>query len=341
MAFNWKLFLEQHNIPYITKGPNVRSGNININCPWCRDDPSHHLGIFPDGGVSCWRDSNHSGTHTTLVAKLLGCSLSQASQLVNPKRNRLTEFEFISNSIDDLFSDKDYATDESTETGKLTLRNSFKKISWYGSSKIHFNYLKNRRKSLAYDKDEVNKIIDKYSLMYSLDYDWSSRVIYPVYRNQQLITWTGRSIQTNPAIRYKSLSHRENDYGGEVAVDNIKHTIGNYDSVMSTGGDKLFIVEGPFDFINFDLYSENLNCRAVCLYSTSIKPEQVRLLHSLKSRFNRFCVLLDGGQLENSITIMQELALLEPKLLIMEGDSDPGELTPEQVYGYCREDYYE
>ncbi len=77
---DWEAFFVDHGIEYVTRGPNVKRGNVNISCPYCGNDPSHHMGVSLDGkGFGCWRSANHAGKKPhNLIKALLGCSFNQA-----------------------------------------------------------------------------------------------------------------------------------------------------------------------------------------------------------------------------------------------------------------------
>ena len=54
--------LSDYRIDYDTEGKNTSTGFVSIACPWCEDDPSHHLGInLKEGYYTCWRSSEHRG----------------------------------------------------------------------------------------------------------------------------------------------------------------------------------------------------------------------------------------------------------------------------------------
>src|SRR6185312_5603411 len=90
--FDWEQFLDNHGIDYVTTGHNARRGNIGIACPWCGNDPSHHLGISTNGrGYHCWRNEAHSGKAPhRLVMALLGAKES-ALRVIAGKLNFLPE----------------------------------------------------------------------------------------------------------------------------------------------------------------------------------------------------------------------------------------------------------
>lgn len=53
---------DKHRIFWRDHGANTSKGNINISCPFCKNDPSMHMAIAEDGsGWYCWRNSRHQG----------------------------------------------------------------------------------------------------------------------------------------------------------------------------------------------------------------------------------------------------------------------------------------
>ena len=44
-------YLDDLGVDYISEGKNVSSGWIEINCPFCGQDPSKHLGINLETGL--------------------------------------------------------------------------------------------------------------------------------------------------------------------------------------------------------------------------------------------------------------------------------------------------
>ena len=312
------------------------SGNININCPWCGDDPSHHLGIFVEerdgGGFACWRNQDHKGPGPKLVQKILKCDWEEACRIfgVNPNEVDLCDFDRLAQDPENIFNFKKKEM-EKEEEKILLLPEHFKPIIDFGSCKEHFKYLMNR----GFSKKQVQDVVRSYRLKYSMSESWVDRIIYPVYLNRELVTWTGRSIKRDPFIRYKSLSYRDKpDRKPDVPIApmNIKHTLSNFDSLVSTGGKVLVITEGPFDFIKFDFFARPLDVRSTCLYSTAVLEEQIILLYELSSLFEKFVILLDKNEIINSLALQQKLYGL-PTIIVSppEGFDDPGDMTPQSI----------
>ena len=83
---DWIRLFEANNIPWVSRGPNTKRGEVSIKCPWCgEDDPSEHLGISLDKeNWGCLRSIRHRGRRPyALVQALLGCSYAQARIIVD------------------------------------------------------------------------------------------------------------------------------------------------------------------------------------------------------------------------------------------------------------------
>ena len=57
-----KLLFDKYKIDFVDRGPNVGKNHININCVYCKNDPSHHLAInLFSGQFYCYRNPSHAG----------------------------------------------------------------------------------------------------------------------------------------------------------------------------------------------------------------------------------------------------------------------------------------
>src|SRR6202040_650598 len=110
---------------------------------------------------------------------------------------------------------------------------------------------------------------------------FSYRVVIPVFLNKRLVTWTGRSIAPSEELRYRSLStDPEKANGLPVALENIKHTLFDYDS-LKEGGRVLAVAEGPLDAMRLGFLGERYGIKATCLFGKSLHPMQLDLLHEI------------------------------------------------------------
>lgn len=72
--FSWEDVLKARNISYVSEGKNVARGNIAIACPFCGDDPSHHLNLSLNPSAPyyyCFRNPSHSGRNPKRVLERL------------------------------------------------------------------------------------------------------------------------------------------------------------------------------------------------------------------------------------------------------------------------------
>jgi hypothetical protein len=73
MAIRWRELFDSLGVPWTDTGRNTARGWISIPCPWCRDDPSEHLGINEEQGhYHCLRRDTHDGRSPFWLLKALG-----------------------------------------------------------------------------------------------------------------------------------------------------------------------------------------------------------------------------------------------------------------------------
>jgi hypothetical protein len=338
MDFNVIEFFDASGIEYVTEGPNTKKGNINIACPWCGDDPSHHMGVEPNKGwYGCWRNPMHRGKNLPrLLAALTPLTYREACTLVGVNGTHLDQTELESLADGSYFHAEGCAiNDAQVHVEHLELPHVFRRLrpddGFWSTAEPYIDYMRSR----GFGSNDTRRVCSAFNLQYCISGWWKSRIIIPVYQHKDLVTWTGRSIFFNPGLRYMSLDN-------ESAVMNIKHCLYNFDSAQITGGEVLFLVEGPVDVWKMDLYGRPLNCRAVGLFNMSCEDEQLELIEMLAHRYKRIVVLTDRGELVAGNAILEKLAYLRVNMDIRLGEvpkgvDDPGKLTKIQVEALCEE----
>lgn len=339
--FNWTDFLNSHRVNYVTSGKNVAIGEINIKCPFCGiNDPSNHMALSLKPGKpywQCWRDSGHKGKSPyKLIKALLGCSHDQVLEILGKDIIDAGEFQEILKDPVKFLNGESKVTPYSDT---LHLPDGAKPVRNFGSTRIFWNYLKNVRKI---NQDDIDGIVRRYGISCCTDGYWRSRILVPVKLNKELVTWTGRTISSDPySVRYLSLTTNpefEKKHGYRAKVS-IKDTVFNYDKVSRTGGDVLFLVEGPLDAINMDYYAKGFGCRAVGLYNMTTTPTQKMLLQTIRPNFERVVILLDDNEDAAAYTLQSELSFLSGievgDFLGTYGASDPAELSPAAIEDIC------
>jgi len=315
---DWRRFLEENNIHFVDRGPNTKRGEVSIQCPMCGDeDPSEHLGInLTNGKWGCHRDGSHRGLAArSLIRHILGCSASQAQLIVK---------QYSHSDPDTLEAALAALTDSAPEERKEFNQplepqyKDFYEIKPRGITKRFFTYLVSR----GYDNPQ--EIIERYGLRCVLTGRYKDRIIIPVRHNKELLGWTSRAIGSlENAPRYLASS------------EDVKTTIFNYDQIKK-GGERLFIVEGPFDAIKIDNYSlshvpptlvsnqDMVHYRATCTFGTSLTISQIAILRGLVKKYEETYILFDRGAEGPANDLASWLNVETLDLPV--GIDDPGEL---------------
>jgi hypothetical protein len=316
---NWVEFLDAHNIPWVSSGPNTKKGEVSVKCPWCGDDdPSEHLGIsLSSNNWGCHRSVTHRGhSPLTLIAALIGCSFGQAKTVLS---------QFGASDPDDL--GQALAGLQNLTSGPLIataqlekplLPAEFEPIKQTGLTARFWRYLEGR------GFDNVEALSGEYRLKCALEGRYKDRIIIPFYSEFDLVGWTARAIaRTIEAPRYLSS-------GSE-----IKTTVFNEDSLQG-GGDLLFITEGPFDALKLDWYGQKWGARATCVFGMAVSLDQSVILTRLAKKFNRAVILFDPGMLDGAYTAAEWVMGSNVVVgSVPTGIEDPGSMTEKQIKELC------
>lgn len=287
---DWTRFLDVHHIEWSRHGST--RNNVSIRCPWCGSgDPSQHLTINLDGaGYRCFRNRSHSGRSAPwLIQALLQCSWPEAQRLagVTPTVSEVIPEKALGKHLAQLINgDKPKA-----KPRRLRLLSEFRPVEAWGVGRYFTDYLETR----LYTAEEITKLQRRYKLVCAVNGAFAWRVVFPIFVDEELVTWTGRSIDRNARLRYRTLSAdpetaREN--GLPAAILSIERTLWNYDQIAK-GGRELLLCEGPFDAMRLDFYGKDHGIRAGALFTKSISNDQMSLLSALRERFENITLVLD------------------------------------------------
>lgn len=335
-ALDWERVLTEQRIPYITNGPNVKRGELAIQCPFCGSaDPSKHMGLNLDTGWwSCWRNrAQHSGkSPLRLLIRLLGVPYERAREIAGLSEGYIDPEGFDAAVARIMGRLKNEGRPEQIRRRVLRFEDSFEEITSPSRvrTKRYWDYLAGRGFDLY--EDDVKNLGREYNLRVTTGGYWGSRIIIPYYQDGDLVTWTGRAIGKSTA-RYLDLSIDESLLAA-------KETLFNHDCMLA-GGKALVIQEGPMDVLKTDFYGKAFGVRAVGLSTNSIKDAQSYLLQTAIGKFSRILVMLDNASrlgIVDSMRMKQALHFL-PGIEITPvpyGAKDGGELTPREVIKWAK-----
>lgn len=175
---NIREFLEKHNIQcHGSEHRHGRSGWINIDCPFCDELDSAHLGIsetYPY--ANCWVCGKH---RLWEVLHKLGLSTTA-------KKEFSTDVKFKS------------TTTQNKPNNKLRLPGGIRELS-NDESRLGYQYLTNR----GFNVETLANLWDiKFVGLLGSNYSWS--VFIPIHYQGRIISWSTRSISDKTKLRYNN-----------------------------------------------------------------------------------------------------------------------------------------
>jgi DNA primase len=279
--------LEELNIDYTERGKNVSTGWIGVSCPFC-DDTSNHLGIHLDTKtISCFR-CGETGNIIRYLSDVLN-SFNKAITIIEEAIPRELRSKVQEEHQSDVVS--------------VRLPDEAKK----GLGDFHKKYLKDRR----FNADILTKRFNLHST--GPIGRWANRIIIPVIKNYQLVTFTSCDISEDSDNRYVHLSEDE-------SIINVKQLL--FGSEF-TNGNSVIVTEGLFDAWRF-------GAGAIPLWGTKFTDKQVQLL----SKYNYVKVVGDGdiGGWKMNRDLATALApFCEVKYFDLQEGLDPDKLSKEEV----------
>lgn len=321
-----KRVLDQHNVEWVDSGPNVRRGNIGVACPFCGDDPSHHMGINMESGVwGCWRDKKHSGRRAAyLVARLIGTSVSMAEELLGI--GGMNEDEFSSLVRGEYFRENDNEEAEaammrSCVEEEFVREYKLKKVRLSSPTSRYFLYLAKVR---GFGK-HTKQLVRQYELYCAYVGYFRDRIVFPVRSAGAVVAAVGRTIHKGDDLRYKALP--------EGALTSIKDVLYNGERAAE-GGKVLVVMEGPLDALKVDFFGKVQGVRAVGVSSASISESQAAQLYDLAKGFELIVFGLDPGFEGQAYAMRDSAPLRDVKSVVVcrypDEAEDAGAMTPEQ-----------
>lgn len=308
---NIREILRERGVSYIESGPNVRKGHINIQCPWCGDaDPSQHLGIDPStGSFSCWRNIEHRGFRPhTLLMKLTGCSHDAAEALLIDVSDLPTVMDRLLASPKQHCIVPTNAEVADPKLHPLTTENAHQRF---------WSYLEQR----GFPHEHIQPLSNLYGLKCAIAGRFNNRIVFPIIIDGYIVGYVGRCVDRGH-LRY--LSHP-----GTIVKQNIL-----WFDLLSAGGRRLYICEGPFDALKIDYVSRvnGIPDRATCIFGVNPTQAQLNLIRDLSIGFESVSILFDSDAIQQAMHVQQMISDIHATITLMPSEKkDPGSLSWGQI----------
>jgi len=336
MNFDWPQFLTTHSIEFHSSGKSVARGNVNIHCPFCGDaDQGFHLGLALEQRRpywACWRNPEHRGRNPArLIMRLLGCTKATAdSYLAANDYSSLERYEQIVQRLAVPLQPPPPL--EKRIRRSTQLPHEFYPLDEGRHRHKYIDYLEGRGFA------DVASHWARYDLHYCLTGYFARRLVLPIYRDGELLTWTARDITGHSSLRYRTLSDKPDtarSQGYAPARGNIKDTLYNWDRAQR-GGRTLILCEGPLDALKLNWYA-NQRLMAVAFFGMPT-PGQIALTLELSHRFEQIVLTLDRDAGSQAYAVREQLQGLVRCPVRWErlAAKDPGELTESEANAFFR-----
>ncbi len=277
--------LNNLNIPFEEEGKNIGKDWVGVNCPYCSDFSNHGGFNREDGHYNCWMCGGHPLDQT--LSKISGLPLRQV-------RKELKE-------IHPLFIKKQKK--ELSRPNELSLP-----LGCGPLQEQHIKYILKRN----FDPDVI---IREYGIMGCGPIGpYKYRIIIPIYYQEQLISYQGRSITDKTRMRYKACIKAKE-------VIPYKSILYDMDKSMDSS---VVVVEGITD-------AWRLGHGSVATFGISYTQAQVNLL----SKYHTVHILFDSepGAQRLAHTLAEQLSVLGVSAYVhtIEGYKDPGSLPQKEA----------
>lgn len=333
--FDWLPFLKQHNIEFVTSGPNfARSNAANIRCPFCGEgDPSQHMGLSNKGWWGCLRNSSHrGGSPPWLIQRLLGCSIQEARRIAGVADKLAPTHDDFAKSFAALKASAGVA-EPSRNREVLSLPREFKPLL-NGSpfAEPFLEYLRQR----GYRAAQVQWLAKNYNLHYATKGLYAYRIIIPIYdRYGELLSWTARSIVGDVQPRYRTLWMEAPAEWPDAPVAKLAANNTILGLPVLWGADNprvLVIAEGPFDALKVTAFGHTIGFYAAALFGLNVYPSQMAEIQELSRRFPKIYLLLDEDATLQRLRLLNQLSGINCQALRMPpGSDDPGALPGAEI----------
>jgi len=297
--FNVESYLQERGISYTDSGKNTTEGWVEVQCPFCGDDPSTHLGISPERLLHCWR-CGEKGDIRKYIKTIEDCSWGKVSEIIK----EFTDTSIPYPSLSETF--------HNSSRRKTVMPKNIENLS-----EIHYQYLEGR----GFDPVKIER---KYQLKAlgrasGEDRKFQYRIIIPIVMGGFVVNFVARDFTGRRSPKY---INQEN----EKSILPTKDCLYNIDTVR----DIALVVEGVTDVWR-------MGDGAVATLGIEYSIKQINLL--IKKKPKKCYVMFDSEErAQEQANKISNILSGFMKTIMLELDSgDPGDLSQEEANRIRRE----
>jgi len=312
MQIDWRGLLDEIGVEWIDRGKNTSSGNVNVKCPWCLNDPSKHMAIaLMKEAYYCYRAPNqHSGKRATnLLFKLKNIREPEALRLLR----------------------KYLRAGDAPLPARLPESIQQQKTAW-----SRFENAGNSREALDYLSERgfpsARILCEQFDLRYAPNGVWARRLLIPFHHNGEAVSWTARDMTGRLTPKY--LTNELSSFAVLCTPDMIKPK-----PVIA------MVVEGPMDALRIAQATRDARVISIALCGKSLGAEKLLQIRQACETCTDVLVAMDSdapmSDCYQTVAEIQSAVKVERvgRAKLPLGIKDPGELPPEGVIKWINEAY--
>jgi DNA primase len=206
-------YLEDRRIEYLTEGPNVTEGWVEVKCPWC-GDPSFHLGINLESNfMSCWRCPKKGSVIKYVREIENNCRYDEALAIIEKYQN---------------FTKVHRETKQNQYVRQLKTPDTFVEVKRQSVT----DFLHRR----GFNPMEIYR--DKVLYYGGITGLMKHRLILPITYQRKVVSFVGRALSDKMKPKYANWPDKD-------SIMPVKQTLYGYDDLPPGGN--IVVVEGTMD----------------------------------------------------------------------------------------------
>ena len=312
MQIDWRGLFDSIGVEWIDRGKNTSSGNVNIKCPWCLDDPSKHLAVaLMKEAFFCYRAPNqHSGKNFKRLLFKLGIRGDEEATRLLRRFQRAG----------------DAPLPARLPTDVQVQRTAWSRFENAGNSREACEYLSGR--GFASPK----LLCEKFDLRFAETGLWARRLLIPFHHDGEAVSWTGRDMTGRFAQKY--LTNEMSGFAVMCTPDIIKPK------------PKIaVIVEGPMDALRIASGTRDAQIISIALCGKALGAEKLLQIRKACETCTDILVTMDADTSMSACyqTVADIQSAVNVKRVgrakLPPGIKDPGELPASGVLQWVSEAY--